>query len=248
MTVKEEKKERLAVNYLKFITFALGRERFGIPIDQVKEIIASYEVVPLPKTPDFIEGIISLRGEIIPVVEMRRRFEMPPREGEDEERRVIVLEMEDFIVGIQVDRVYEVLKLEEDAIEPPPRLVAGLKADYLDGVAEVNKKLTIILNLDEIFSTTEKIIIREGFEMEDAEGKEAGIAGKKTLSPGEKAKNTTPVPEVSTYKISASGQIRVRGKSYYVGKKHKGKEVSLEEAGNMFSVILDGEKIREFEP
>lgn len=166
MAGREDKEDVSVRNLLKFITFGLGRERFGIPIEDVREIIAGYETVPLPRAPAFIKGIISLRGDIIPVVEMRRRFEMPLRER-DEETRVVVLEMKEFVVGVQVDTVYEVLKLPVEAIEPPPRFVAGLKADHLKGVAEVDGKLTIILDLDRIFSTTEKIIMKEGFRVKE---------------------------------------------------------------------------------
>ena len=174
MTAKEMDKEVSVKKILKFVTFGIGRERFGIPIHKVKEIIASYEIVPLPKAPEFIEGIISLRGSIIPIVEMRKRFDIAGRR-DDEETRIIVLEMNDFSVGIQVDKVYEVLKLAENAIEPPPSLVAGLSADYLEGVAEVKGKLTIILSLDEIFSTTEKIVLKDGSSTE-REGKEESLS------------------------------------------------------------------------
>ena len=229
---------------LKFITFGLGREKFGIAIDKVKEIIADYEIVPLPRTPDFIEGIISLRGDIIPVVEMRARFDMPPRE-DDEETRVIVLEMREFAVGVQVDNVYEVLKLSEDAIEPPPKFMAGLKGDYIDGVAEAKGRLTIILNLDEIFSTTEKIAMREGL----ASGSDSGPAIEEQVLKQE----TTPpasIPKAeskrSTVTVSLSGQVEIRGKIYYIGKKYAGEDVSIEESESAVKVFSKGEKIKEF--
>lgn len=149
--------------FLKYITFGLGDEEFGIPIEEAREIIANYEIVNIPKAPEFVEGMISLRGEIIPIVEMRKRFEMPQRE-EGEETRVIVLEMKNLSVGIQVDKVHEVLKLAESDVGPPPKLVAGLDAYYLKGVAERDGKLTIILNVEEIFSTSEKIVIKEGLK------------------------------------------------------------------------------------
>ena len=244
MAESRDRNETAAQAILKFITFGLGREKFGIAIDEVKEIIADYEIVPLPRTPDFIEGIISLRGDIIPVVEMRARFDMPIRE-DDEETRVIVLEMRDFAVGIQVDNVYEVLKLPEDAIEPPPRFMAGLKGDYIDGVAEAKGRLTIILNLDEIFSTTEKIAMREGVDAaeESAIDLDKEKSEKPVLSPGsEKGKKA----EALTAKVSASGQLSLRGKSYYVGKKYSGKTVTIQETETSVTIFLEGEKIKEF--
>ncbi|MDT8317920.1 MAG: chemotaxis protein CheW [bacterium] len=242
----EDRNDTVNKTVLKFITFGLGREKFGIAIDKVKEIIADYEIVPLPRTPDFIEGIISLRGDIIPVVEMRARFDMPPRE-DDEETRVIVLEMRDFAVGIQVDNVYEVLKLAEDAIEPPPRFMAGLKGDYIDGVAEAKGRLTIILNLDEIFSTTEKIAMREGVDS----GVDI-VTDVETEMPRQEAAPPTPTsttkgePRRPTVTVSLSGQIGIRGKNYYVGKKYAGDDVSIEEAGSGVKVFFEGVKIKEF--
>ena len=240
----EERNDAANKAVLKFITFGLGREKFGIAIDQVKEIIADYEIVPLPRTPDFIEGIISLRGDIIPVVEMRARFDMPQRE-DNEETRVIVLEMREFAVGIQVDNVYEVLKLSEDAIEPPPRFMAGLKGDYIDGVAEAKGRLTIILNLDEIFSTTEKIAMREGV---------AGGANIATHIEEEMLKQeavpAASLPKVESRRaavtVSLSGQVDIRGKIYYVGKKYAGEDVSVEESESSVKVFFKGETIKEF--
>lgn len=154
---------------LKFVTFGLGSERFAVPIGKVREVIAKYEVVPLPNMPDFIEGIISLRGDIVPVVDMRKRFEITATKEGTEENRVIVLDMDEVPVGIEVDVVHEVLKINEDDIEPPPKLVAGLSADYLEGVAEANGTLTVLLNMDRIFSTTERLVMKESVEKSDEE-------------------------------------------------------------------------------
>lgn len=140
----------------KFVAFGLGPSRYAIEVTKIREIIARFDVSPLPKTPAYIEGIISLRGEIIPVVDLRARFELAAR-PRDEESRVIIVELPDCQVGIKVDRVFEVLKLDEAAIEPPPPLVAGLKADYLEGISEVGGRLVTILRLDAILSTTEQI-------------------------------------------------------------------------------------------
>ncbi len=239
MEQEDSKRDVTLRKMCKFITFGLDRERFGIPIEQVREIIAAYEIVPLPKAPEFIEGIISLRGDIIPIVEMRRRFDMERSPG-DEETRIIVLEMKDFSVGVQVDKVYEVLKLAESDIDAPPKLVAGLKADYLAGVAEVNKKLTIILNLEEIFSSTEKIMMKETL---DREGE-----GAETVEEPRTDERSSVRQEESgvACKVSESGQINIRGKDYYIGRKYKEREVSVREAGGAVFVYFGNEKIKEF--
>jgi purine-binding chemotaxis protein CheW len=144
----------------KFVTLGLGASKYAIDVAKVREILARFDISPLPKTPAYIEGIISLRGEIIPIVDLRERFEMPAR-PRDEATRVIVVELPDCQVGIKVDRVFEVLKLDESVIEPPPPLVAGLKAEYLEGVSEVKGRLVAILRLEAILSTTERIQLAE---------------------------------------------------------------------------------------
>lgn len=144
----------------KFVTLGLGASRYAIEVTRVREILARFDVSPLPRTPDYIDGIISLRGEIIPVVDLRIRFELPARPV-DEETRVVIVELPDSLVGIKVDQVFEVLKLDESAVEPPPPLVAGLKADYLDGVCEVQGRLVTILRLEAILSTTERIQVAQ---------------------------------------------------------------------------------------
>lgn len=225
----------------KFVTLGLGNERYGIEVTKTREIIARYEIVPLPKTPEFIEGIISLRGDIIPVVDLRKRFELPSRER-DADTRIIVIEMRDFSVGIQVDRVYEVLKLTEDAIEPPPPMVSGLKADYLEGVAEVQGKLTTILNLDEIFSSTERIILGDVEAEAVVGGQQTEVGANPVFAPQIEA-----ITRIAPTIVSDTGMVEYGGKSYYVGKKHKGASVELSEVGGRLIASIGGERVKEFE-
>ncbi|MCK4739313.1 MAG: chemotaxis protein CheW [Deltaproteobacteria bacterium] len=161
MSETEVLKRELDPNELiKLVTMGLGTERFAVPIEEVKEIIAKYEIVPLPKMPAFIEGIISLRGTIVPIVDMRKRFGMAAREA-GADAKVVVVDLEGLSVGIQVDTVFQVLKISRGEIKEPPALVAGLKAEYLEGVAEVDGALTVALNLENIFSSTEKMSLIE---------------------------------------------------------------------------------------
>ncbi|MEW6775209.1 MAG: chemotaxis protein CheW [Bdellovibrionota bacterium] len=141
--------------FQKFVLFGLGRERYAVPVSAVKEIIRAERIFPLPKTPPFIEGIISLRGDIVPVVDLRKRFDLPGGE-KTAESRIVVFEMESFYVGISVDQVFEVVKVEEGAIEAPPPLVAGFQADFLQGVCELNGHLVTVLDAGRIFSASEQ--------------------------------------------------------------------------------------------
>ena len=234
--------KKVSGELIKFVTLGIGDERYGIEVGKSREIIARYEIVPLPKTPDFIEGIISLRGDIIPVVDLRKRFELENKErGKD--TRIIVVELADFAVGIQVDKVYEVLKLSSDDIEPPPPLVSGLKADYLEGVAEINESLITILNLDKIFSTSERLMLSdmEGSD-EDYEEEE-----EEEETPAESAPASPATTATTTATVSEDGMVELRGKSYFVGKRQKGKEVELREDGGKLLVLKDGEEVKEFD-
>lgn len=243
MKSANERDVNAAKKIKKFVTLGLGNERYGIEVTKTREIIARYEIVPLPKTPEFIEGIISLRGDIIPVVDLRKRFELPSRDR-DADTRIIVIEMRDFSVGIQVDRVYEVLKLAEDAIEPPPPMVSGLKADYLEGVAEVQGKLTTILNLDEIFSTTERIMLSE---MEVGAAVEGKGGMNKSPRNEEEAPSAVILKPACTAVVSDTGMVEYGGKSYYIGKKHRGSYVELSESGGRLTASIGSEKVKEFE-
>lgn len=232
------KAEKISMVVKKFVTLGLGEEKYGIEVGKTREIIARYEIVPLPKTPDFIEGIISLRGDIIPVVDLRKRFELESK-ARGEETRVIVVELREFTVGIQVDSVFEVLKLSEGDIEPPPPLVSGLKADYLEGVAEINEHLITILNLEKIFSTNEKVMLSELEEEEEA-------VATKTTAP--KKKTATKETETSSaVTVDDAGMVDFRGKSYFVGKKHAGAEVELSEAGGKLTVLKGDKKLKGFD-
>lgn len=248
-------------NYLKFVMFGLGRERYAVPVLKVKEIIAAGRVFPLPKMPDFIEGILSLRGEIIPIVDLRKRFDLP--EAEDtEESRIVVLEMEDFYVGILVDLVYEVIKLEEDEIEPPPPLVGGLRADYLEGICELDDHLITILDLEEIFSSGEREALAQAAGNADEKPvagkpvKEAAKAGTKLPAPPKPqveipSKRPAPVPEIELepareVTVGKDGKIRYSDRMFYLGSRHAGQIVQVEPSKDGVVVRQGGEVIKRF--
>lgn len=127
---------------------------------------------PGPKTAhvaDYIEGVTNLRGEVIPVICLRKRFGLEPQE-ETQDTRIIMLEINNGLVGFIVDAVTETLRLPEEAIEPPPSNIAGLRADYLAGVGKVDDRLLILLDVDKILSTDEKIQLQS---LQDQEVEEA---------------------------------------------------------------------------
>ena len=139
--------------------FSLDEERYAIDIHVIKEIIRPLKITSLPGAPGFIEGVVNLRGEVIPVIDMRKRFDLPPRE--EYQNRLIIVRVEDQWVGIEVDSVSEVIRIPAKDIKPPPKVVGGEGGRYVEGVCKHGDELVILLNLDNILSTEEKIRLKE---------------------------------------------------------------------------------------
>ncbi|HOB21927.1 MAG TPA: chemotaxis protein CheW [Bacillota bacterium] len=145
--LKQEEMEQLVV-------FRLGKEEFGVQILQVQEIILLSPITRVPKTPAFVEGVINLRGEIIPVVDLRKRFGLEVGElGED--ARIVVVEVEGNLVGMIVDEVTQPLSIPASQIQPPPPLAGGVEAEYLRGIGKLEDRLIVILNLERALSPEE---------------------------------------------------------------------------------------------
>lgn len=141
---------------IQLVGFKVGREFFGVPITSVKEIIRMPEITPVPDTVDFVEGVINLRGRIVPVIDMRKRLGLPLDESVKEDQRkmsrVLILELGGKIVGLIVDAASEILKLSEEAVEPPPELVSSIGAEYVTGVGKLSDKLIVLLDLTRLLS------------------------------------------------------------------------------------------------
>lgn len=134
---------------LQFVVFRVGDEEFAVDIKRVKEIIRVREATRIPRTPSYIQGVINLRGDVIPVIDLRRRFELESIEVTGD-TRTIIIEVGKDLVGFIVDSVTEVLRIVEDEVEPPPNNVAGLRSEYLLGVGKVDGRLIIILDVDKL--------------------------------------------------------------------------------------------------
>lgn len=140
---------------LQLVTFKVGSEEFGIEIFSVKEIIRMLNITKVPKAPDFVEGVVNLRGKVIPIIDMRKRFGMDSL-NHDKHTRIVVVEMENVMVGYVVDAVSEVLRIPSDTVEPPPSVVAGIDAEYINGVGKLENRLLIMLDLNKLLKTEEK--------------------------------------------------------------------------------------------
>jgi len=134
---------------VQLVSFMLEDVEYGIDILKVHEIIRVPDVTRLPNTPFFIKGVINLRGSVIPVVDMRERFGLPAAEATDQ-TRIIVIEIGEKLVGLCVDNVYQVVRLPLRNIDPPSELIEGISEEFIKGVGRMQKRLIVILGLDNI--------------------------------------------------------------------------------------------------
>lgn len=143
----------------KLLIFALGAEGYGVSILKVKEIIGMLDITPVPRTPDFIKGVINLRGKIIPIMDLRMKFGMDQKEY-DERTCIIVIEVNihgaQKLLGVVVDMVSEVVTISQEQIEPPPEYGgAGLDHNFILGIGKIKDRVVIILDIEDVFMCEE---------------------------------------------------------------------------------------------
>ena len=143
-----------AEDILQLVTFCIGEEEFGVDILIVSEIIRLVQITPVPHAPHFIKGVINLRGRVLPVVGLRMRFGMDEIEM-TEKTRIIVMMWEHQLVGFLVDSVSEVLRIPSSTVEPTPPVVAGIGAEYIEGVGKMGERLLILLNMQSLMANSE---------------------------------------------------------------------------------------------
>lgn len=139
----------------KYLTFSLGDDYFGIDILYVTEIIGLQKITPVPELPEYIKGVINLRGKIIPVMDVRLRFRKEER-SYDERTCVIVVDVGSISVGLIVDRVSEVIDIPEENISPPPKVGKSEQSRYVKGIGKINDDVKLILDCDKLLSDEEK--------------------------------------------------------------------------------------------
>lgn len=149
------KKDFDSKEVLQLVTFRLGNEEFSLDILRVQEIIRHMDLTRVPRTPDFVEGVINLRGRVIPVLDLRKRFGLPS-DVRTNETRIIVVDVDNRTVGLKVDAVSEVLRLPSDTVEPPPSIVTGAESEYIKGVGKLDNRLIILLDVSKILSRSER--------------------------------------------------------------------------------------------
>jgi purine-binding chemotaxis protein CheW len=139
----------------QLVVFNLANEDYGVDIATVDGIVKMQQVTPVPHAPSFVEGITNLRGEVLPVIDLRKRFGLPVGET-TKDTRIVNVDIDGTKVGMVVDAVSEVLRVAEEDIEPPSPIVTTLDSAFITGIAKVDKRLIILLDLIKVLSTKEQ--------------------------------------------------------------------------------------------
>ena len=144
---------------VQIVTFAVGPQEFAFDILQVERILRYEKPAELPQAPDFLEGVIRFEGGAVPVVDLRKRLEVPAEIRD--ETRLMVLGLDGERIGIVVDVVREVLRVDAGAIHPPPPMVRGLAAAYISGIVTEGERTVVLLNARRLLSATERLALQE---------------------------------------------------------------------------------------
>jgi purine-binding chemotaxis protein CheW len=143
---------------LQLVTFQLGVERYGINIMEVDGIVREEEIRSIPNAPVYVEGIFNLRGNIIPVISLHKRFHLKPADLSEEDKLLsglVILNLNDMLIGVNIDKIHRVVTIESDRIQPPPEMLSGIGAEYIRGVVHEEKGYLIILDIHRLFDPKE---------------------------------------------------------------------------------------------
>ncbi len=139
----------------QMVVFELANEFYGVDISGVESIIKLQDITAVPQAPDFVEGVTNLRGTVLPVIDLRRRFSLPASERNGD-TRIVVVDVEGSKVGMIVDAVNEVLRVAAESIEPPSPLVVTVSSAFITGIARLDNRLVILIDLSRVLSVDEK--------------------------------------------------------------------------------------------
>lgn len=164
----------------KYLTFHLAKEDYAVEIRFVTEIIGIQRITEVPDMPDFVRGVINLRGKIIPVIDVRTRFKLESRDYDDR-TCIIVVDINDMSVGLVVDEVSEVANIPENQVEPPPRAASGQRGRFIQGMGKMGEDVLIILDVSKLLYAEEMDMIKTKAEKgavkkDDAKESEAATA------------------------------------------------------------------------
>ena len=148
--------EEAKAELIQLVSFNLDQEEYGVYVLKVREIIRMSNVTRVPNTPYYVEGVINLRGKVIPIISLRKKFALPEMEN-DKQTRIIVMDVDGELMGFIVDAVSEVIRISSGEIQPPPAVVnGGMEQEYLSGVINRADRLLVLLELERVFSKEER--------------------------------------------------------------------------------------------
>lgn len=148
----------------QYLTFSLGEEHYALNVVKVKEVLELAPITHIPKTPDYMSGVINIRGSVIPIVDLRRKFDMPSVEATVDTGIIVVevnVENDLITIGVIADKVQEVIEIMPENIEPAPRIGSNIDTRFINGMGKYNEKFLIILNVNELFTEEEITTIEE---------------------------------------------------------------------------------------
>lgn len=149
----------------KYLTFVLQNEIYGVDVLKIQEIIGILPVTAVPQTPDFVKGVINLRGKVIPIVDLRLKFGMPEVEA-TQETCIIVINLVDMLMGIVVDTVREVVDILDEQIEDPPRFGASVNTEFIRGMGKMEDRVTMLLDIERVLTSAEMVLVTEMAEQQ----------------------------------------------------------------------------------
>lgn len=158
---------------IKFAVFKIGEEDFGVEIKRVVEILKTQRIYSLPELPDFLSGLITVRNEVIPILDLRRRFGI---QSSLKKERIIIVWCDSEKIGLLIDEIKEIISLTDEEVIGPPSIFKGLKRKYLRGIGRKDDRIIILLNIDDILTSEEKIMLKESegiFDKDAGSGKTA---------------------------------------------------------------------------
>ncbi|HEV8487732.1 MAG TPA: chemotaxis protein CheW [Blastocatellia bacterium] len=135
----------------QLVVFRVGAEEFAVDILLTKEVVSMCDITPVPETQDYVEGVMNLRGNLVPVVDLRKRLRARTKAGH-EERRIIIANCEERLTGLIVDGASEVIRVSEEMIEPPPDLISEIGADYVEGVINLDSRFITLIDLKNVLT------------------------------------------------------------------------------------------------
>ncbi|RWZ60472.1 purine-binding chemotaxis protein CheW [Halobacillus fulvus] len=145
---------------VKVLVFQLNDEEYTVPVENVGSIERMMPITRVPGAAEFVKGVINLRGVVTPVIDLRQRFDLEEMAA-TEQTRIITVSIEEIDVGLIVDGANDVLDLDEESIEPPPEVVGTIEAEYIEGVAKLDRRLLILLNMSKVLSKEDLESLKE---------------------------------------------------------------------------------------